>query len=93
MIAASNLTAERLHLAVATRPGAGYRALQQHFTYLAPEPLADVSSHVILDKQVEHVCVEAGTAMLGTCRCCSVHTPAPTDRFLTSTTHRPPTTH
>lgn len=65
MIAASNLSAERLQEAVSTRPGTGYRALQQRFTYLIPDPSADVSPHVLLDEQVEHVCAESGMTMLG----------------------------
>lgn len=65
MIAASNLTADRLQEAVAARPGAGHRALQQRFTYLAPDPMADVSPHVLLDEQVESVCVKAEITMLG----------------------------
>lgn len=65
VIAASNLTADRLEVAVAARPGAGYRALQQRFTYLVPEPSADLSPHVLLDEEVERVSAEAGMAMLG----------------------------
>lgn len=65
MIAASNLSAERLQVAVGTSPGAGYRALQQRFTYLAPDPSANVSPHVLLDEEVEQVCAEAEMAMLG----------------------------
>ena len=65
VIAASNLTADRLRTAVATAGAAGYRALQQRFTYLVPDPSADLRPHVLLDEDVEQVCVESGTAMLG----------------------------
>lgn len=65
VIAASNLTADRLRAAIAVRPGAGYRGLQQRFTYLVPDPSADLSPHVLLDEQVEEVCTEAGMAMSG----------------------------
>lgn len=65
VIAASNLTADRLRAAIAARPVAGYRGLQQRFTYLVPDPSADLSPHVLLNEQVEEVCAEAGMAMLG----------------------------
>jgi aryl-alcohol dehydrogenase-like predicted oxidoreductase len=62
-VAASNLTAGRLRAATAT--GGGYAALQQRFTYLVPDPDADLYPHVLLDAEVERVCAEAGVAMLG----------------------------
>lgn len=65
--AASNLTADRLTDAIdAERAvGTGYAALQQRFSYLIPDPAADLSPHVLLDQQVERVCSSAGIAMLG----------------------------
>lgn len=63
VVAASNLTAGRLREAIAV--GDGYAALQQRFTYLVPDPDADLYPHVLLDAEVERVCTEAGVAMLG----------------------------
>lgn len=66
-IAASNLTGERL--AEAVRAGeqlrAGYVALQQWFTYLVPDPSADLSPHVLLDATIEQRCTDAGITMFG----------------------------
>lgn len=67
VIAASNLTAGRLDEALDAghRVGTGYAALQQRFTYLVPDPAADLVPHVLLDEQIERVCADAGIAMLG----------------------------
>lgn len=67
VVAASNLTAGRLAEAVdaAHGVGAGYAALQQRFTYLVPDPAADLTPHVLLDQDVEQACTNAGIAMLG----------------------------
>lgn len=66
-VAASNLTAPRLQEALeagSTVPHA-YAALQQRFTYLQPDPAADLSPHVLLDEEVEQHCTDHGLAMLG----------------------------
>lgn len=65
VIAASNLSADRLREASAVGTDHGYAALQQRFTYLVPDQDADLSPHVLLDDQVAGVCAEAGMAMLG----------------------------
>ncbi len=64
-IAASNLTAHRLRQALAVSARHRYRALQQRFTYLQPDPSADLSPHVLLDDDVADVCTGHGLTMLG----------------------------
>ncbi len=67
VIAASNLSIERLEEAITTgrQLGAGYAGLQQRFTYMVPDPGADLRPHVLLDEQIEARCTDAGLTMLG----------------------------
>lgn len=64
-IAASNLTPDRLREAMTTPAAHSYAALQQRFTYLRPEPGADLAPHVLLDDDCQMVCMEQGLTMLG----------------------------
>lgn len=64
-VAASNLTTTRLREAMAVEAPARYRALQQRFTYLVPDPTADLSPHVLLDDQVAELCDQHGLTRLG----------------------------
>lgn len=66
-VGVSNLSADRLDeaLVVAARTGAGFSALQQRFTYLAPDDTTDLSPHVLLGEDVEERCSRAGIATLG----------------------------
>ena len=64
-IAGSNLTADRLPGTLDAAGRARYAGLQQRFTYLRPNPGADLSPHVLLDEDVEQFCREHGMTMLG----------------------------
>lgn len=65
VVAASNVTGDRLREAIQTGGDNGYAALQQRFTYLVPDPDADLSPHVLLDTDDEQACTDARVAMLG----------------------------
>lgn len=64
-IGASNLVPARLREALAVESPYPYRALQQRFTYLVPDADVDLAPHVLLDEEIEELCTETGTAMLG----------------------------
>lgn len=64
-VAASNLTIRRLDEAMAIPTAARYRALQQRFTWLTPQPGADLSPHVLLDDEIIDLCDRHGLTRLG----------------------------
>lgn len=64
-VAASNLEGVRLQEALATDCIHPYRALQQRFTFLQPDPQADTSPQRILDSSVEREARENNLTLLG----------------------------
>lgn len=64
-VAASNLTGPRLREALATNCPHPYRALQQRFTFLQPDPLADTSPQRILDTAIERDARGLNLTLLG----------------------------
>lgn len=64
-IAASNLTLARLQEAVAAPTTERYRALQQRFSYLMPDPTVDLWPQVALDDGILALCRSDGIVPLG----------------------------
>lgn len=64
-VGASNLTAPRLREALTLNAAHPYRARQQRFTYLHPDPGADTTPQVVLDTDTEWTANDAGITLLG----------------------------
>ncbi|MBC8091889.1 MAG: aldo/keto reductase [Pseudonocardia sp.] len=65
-IAGSNLSALRLQAALEVAgDGPRYAALQDRFSYLLPRPGGDLDPHVLLDEDLQQVCVDRDVLMLG----------------------------
>ncbi|MBI9113779.1 aldo/keto reductase [Sanguibacter suaedae] len=64
-VAASNLTASRLGESLRAASDHPYRALQQRFTWLQPDPAVDITPQVALDEVTERTAQAADVVLLG----------------------------